>query len=399
MGNVTTLAALVDQGVLSMGDGHRAKLDELGGGGPFFLRAGALSERGFAWDGLDSFAGARGLEKKLGRPDDVVITTKGNSIGRVGFVPAEAPTFVYSPHLSYWRSIDQSVVVPRYLYYWAKSAHFSHQLRGLGFGTDMAPYLSLRDQARLVIDLPEQAQQEAVAHILGALDDKVAIIDRVAGTARELARTLYNRAVAGAKTAAMSNMLAPILGGTPSRADASLWDGSVPWASAKDITSATHGVVVQTSEGISAQAASAKRLHALPAGSVVLTARGTIGAVARLGIAASINQSCYGFVPAAVPTACLAFVVENAAAQASSMAHGSVFDTITMQTFDHVIVPQLGAADWAEIESKIAPLLAATQQAVKETVHLDRTRDELLPLLISGEVRVKDLERAVGDAI
>jgi type I restriction enzyme S subunit len=163
--------------------------------------------------------------------------------------------------------------------------------------------------------------------------------------------------------------------------------------SAKDVTGAAHGVITDTVEGISESAAKTKRLRPLPAGSVVLTARGTVGVVARLGIASAINQSCYGFVPDRVPGGCLTFVIEDASAQAKAMAHGSVFDTITMRTFDHVQVPALSDGEWRDVESVVAPLLAMTNQAVVESERLAATRDELLPLLMSGKVRVKDAEK------
>jgi type I restriction enzyme S subunit len=154
---------LVDSGWLLVNDGYRAKVDELGGGGALFLRAGALQDDGFRWRGLDSFTPGAKIESKRGHSGDVVITTKGNSVGRVGWVPESAPDFVYSPHLSFWRSLDEKHVVPRYLYYWSRSPVFAAQVRNLAFGTDMAPYLSLRDQLELRIDLPEAAEQQRIA--------------------------------------------------------------------------------------------------------------------------------------------------------------------------------------------------------------------------------------------
>lgn len=184
---------LVDAGLLLINDGYRAKVSELGGGGPLFLRAGALQDDGFRWVGLDSFAADTRIENKRGRPGDVVITTKGNSTGRVGWVPESAPDFVYSPHLSFWRSLDNEQVVPRYLYYWSRSKAFDVQLRGLAFATDMAPYLSLRDQLELRIDLPDVVEQRRIAAVLGALDELIEAdrsqLARLESAARAVAAT------------------------------------------------------------------------------------------------------------------------------------------------------------------------------------------------------------------
>ena len=396
-----TFADLTREGILEVGDGHRAKLDELGGEGPYFLRAGALSASGFDWSGLDSFLPevAERLGSKQGRPGDVVITTKGNSIGRVGWVPGSAPEFVYSPHLSYWRSLDERVLAPRFLYYWSRSEVFAQQLRRLAFGTDMAPYLSLRDQARLTIQLPAIGDQRAIAEVLGALDDKIAANTRLVTTASQLAEMRYCEAVNDRPTAPMSEVLEPVLGGTPSRAEDAYWGGPVPWASAKDVTTAVNGVILSTSESVTNLAAERTKVKPLPRGSVVLTARGTVGEVARLGVPAAINQSCYGFAPNGLPAAVLYFAVRAAAQQARALAHGSVFDTITMRTFRHLTIPNLDSSTKEAMQAEIGPLLDLAEAHLLESVVLAGARDELLPLLMSGKVRVKDAEKAVEGVV
>jgi type I restriction enzyme S subunit len=187
---------LIESGLLEIGDGYRAKNDELGGDGPLFLRAGLMTSSGFDWASADHFnrSAVSKVSTKLGRAYDTVITTKGNSIGRTAYVPTDAPEFVYSPHLSYWRSLDHDRISPGYLRYWAQSAAFLEQLRALAYGTDMAPYLSLADQKRLIIQLPSGARQSAIAEVLGALDDKIDANERIAATSMELARCEFTLA-------------------------------------------------------------------------------------------------------------------------------------------------------------------------------------------------------------
>lgn len=343
---------------------------------------------------VDPPAERQHLGPKTSRPGDLVLTTKG-TVGRVAVMPSTGPVFAYSPQLCYFRLLRDGILDCRYLYYWFKSAQFWTQANALKSQTDMADFISLQDVHRLAIELPDINEQHAISEVLGALDEKMAANDRVAATARKLARAIYDYAVACAVTVPMSSVLDPFLGGTPSRSDPSLWNGTVPWVSAKDITGAPHGVIIETAEGIAEVATRTRRLSALPPGTAVLTARGTVGAVARLGIASAINQSCYAFVPGLIPAASLVFVVEDASAQAKAMAHGSVFDTITMRTFDHVQVPSLASDQWSEVEARLAPLLAVTQQAVTESALLIAGRDELLPLLMSGKIRITDAEKTV----
>ena len=185
---ITTFAELMQRGVLEIGDGYRAKLEELGGNGPIFLRAGLLTDRGFDWAAGERFHADRpvSLSSKFGRPGDTMVTTKGNSIGRTGFVPDNSPDFVYSPHLSYWRSLDYGQLAPGFLRYWSRSPEFLAQLRSMANSTDMAPYLSLSDQRRLQVSLPGIDAQEAIAEVLGALDDKIVVNNRIVRSCDEL---------------------------------------------------------------------------------------------------------------------------------------------------------------------------------------------------------------------
>jgi type I restriction enzyme, S subunit len=171
----TTFADLIFEGAIEIGDGYRAKNSELGGDGPLFLRSGRVSDGRIDFSGHEHLATALvpSLKGKLGRSGDTVVTTKGNSTGVVAFVGRTSPPFVYSPHLSYWRARDESVVVPGFLRYWARSDRFRAQLHAMAASTDMAPYLSLADQKRLLIALPPVDQQRRIAGVLWALDDKI----------------------------------------------------------------------------------------------------------------------------------------------------------------------------------------------------------------------------------
>lgn len=172
---VVRFDSLIQAGILEIGDGYRAKNSELGAGGPIFLRASHVHDNIIDMAGAEQFEATAWtrVAGKLGKVGDTVVTTKGASVGRTAFVSEGLPPFVYSPHLSYWRSLDPARLAPGFLHYWARGPEFRAQLDGMKQSTDMAPYLSLRDQRRLRISLPVPNQQHGIAEILGALDDKI----------------------------------------------------------------------------------------------------------------------------------------------------------------------------------------------------------------------------------
>ncbi len=189
----TTFAELIKDGLLDITDGYRAKNSELGGNGPMFLRAGHVTDSHIDFAGVERFHEhlLPKLRDKLSAPGDVIITTKGNSTGRTSYVTRELPQFVYSPHLSRWRSLDKNRLEPGFLRYWCRSREFVEQLRGMMVSTDMAPYLSLRDQRRLTISLLPIEDQRAAAHLLGSLDDRIELNRRMNRTLEALARAVF----------------------------------------------------------------------------------------------------------------------------------------------------------------------------------------------------------------
>ncbi|MBG0740649.1 restriction endonuclease subunit S [Paeniglutamicibacter antarcticus] len=283
---------------------------------------------------------------------------------------------------------------PRWVFHFFENT----DLAGYDSGS-VQPMLNRNYIAHVPVFVPPIAEQRAIAEVLGALDDKIAANTKLASTASDLAGLAYDRMASQLESLPMSTVLKPVLGGTPPRSRGDLWMGDRLWASAKDITGADFGVVTDTDEKITDLAVTTTKAKPLPTGSVILTARGTVGAVARLAEPASFNQSCYGFVPGAVPPGVLYFSVLRATQRAKEIAHGSVFDTITMKTFDHLVFPNFDNEALASTERHIGPVLAAITARVMENAKLAATRDALLPQLMSGRLRVRDAEKVLEDAV
>jgi len=183
--------ALIDNEILLIGDGYRAKNQELASSGLPFARAGNINN-GFRFDDADCFPEVHiaRVGNKISQPGDVVFTSKG-TVGRFAFVRPDTPRFVYSPQLCFWRPLNTDVIEPRFLYYWMHGREFFIQFKGVAGQTDMAEYVSLSDQRRMHISLPPIAEQRAIAHILGTLDDKIELNRKQNETLEAMARALF----------------------------------------------------------------------------------------------------------------------------------------------------------------------------------------------------------------
>jgi len=132
----------------------------------------------------------RRIRKGIGAGGDVLISHKG-TVGKVAYVPLDAPNFVCSPQTTFWRSLDQEELDRRYLYYFLCSGGFQLQLATRKGETDMADYVSLTNQRLLSVLVPPIDDQRAIANVLGALDDKIVLSQRISETLEAIARALF----------------------------------------------------------------------------------------------------------------------------------------------------------------------------------------------------------------
>ncbi|CUU65728.1 Type I restriction modification DNA specificity domain [Corynebacterium variabile] len=164
------------------------------------------------------------------------------------------------------------------------------------------------------------------------------------------------------------------------------------------MSAANHGIIVETAEGISIEASeSARRLNALPSGSVFLSARGTVGLVTTNTIPCAINQSAYAFIPPEGKGPALRLAIESLVDRLRARAHGSTFSTITKQDLRESSIPDLNSAEVEDLCPVLNDLEELRIAKAKESRTLAATRDELLPLLMSGKITVADAEKRIAE--
>ncbi|WP_066291856.1 restriction endonuclease subunit S [Arthrobacter sp. B6] len=366
--------------------------------GPYFLNIASLSGGRLELDQSDhvSEADFEKWTKRVEPTEGDLLFSYETRLGEAALMPAGVRACL-GRRMALIRP-NRSVVNPKFLLYYYLSPGFQRTIEQHTIHGATVNRISLSTMGAWPVALPSLGEQQAIAEVLGALDDKIAANTKLAATASELAGLKYDHSAADFDARPMSDVLTPVLGGTPARSRADFWGGDRLWASAKDITGAQFGVVLSTDEKITEGAVAGTKAKPLPAGSVILTARGTVGAVARLAAPASFNQSCYGFVPGAIPPGVLYFAITRAVLRAKEIAHGSVFDTITMKTFDHLPFPDFDAEALAATECEMGPLLEVVAGVVRENSSLAEARDTLLPQLMSGKLRVKDAEKVLENA-
>ena len=133
---------------------------------------------------------------KVGKIDDVAFTSKG-TVGRITRVAPQTGAFVYSPQVCFWRSLAPDTLNPNVLYRWMSSDDFTRQVTAVSAQTDMAPYVSLRDQRKMVINLPLPVAQQEIAKLLKPIDASIASNAEQSRTLGTLRDTLLPKLLSG----------------------------------------------------------------------------------------------------------------------------------------------------------------------------------------------------------
>ena len=137
----------------------------------------------------------------------------------------------------------------------------------------------------------------------------------------------------------LSEIMDIIGGGTPKTSKPEYWNGNIPWLSVKDFNN-DYRYVYETEKTITQAGLDNSSTKLLKRNDSIISARGTVGEMAMIPYPMAFNQSCYGLraKEGLVDEEYLYYLIKHNVAVLKKNTHGSVFDTITRDTFDGIEV-------------------------------------------------------------
>ena len=152
----------------------------------------------------------------------------------------------------------------------------------------------------------------------------------------------------------LSEIMDIIGGGTPKTSKPEYWNGDIPWLSVKDFNN-DYRYVYETEKTITQAGLDNSSTKMLKRNDSIISARGTVGEMTMIPFPMAFNQSCYGLRAKEdiVDVEYLYYLIKHNVVVLKKNTHGSVFDTITRDTFDGIEVdlPSL------EEQKKVASIL------------------------------------------
>lgn len=135
------------------------------------------------------------------------------------------------------------------------------------------------------------------------------------------------------------NFIEIIGGGTPSTNVSEYWNGTIPWLSVADFNNGNR-FVEKTEKCITEQGLKNSSAKYINAGDIIISARGTVGALAQLRIPMTFNQSCYGLRGNdMLDNGFLYYMLKSEIEQLKNGSYGSIFKAITTKTFSDIKIP------------------------------------------------------------
>ncbi|HEY1133258.1 MAG TPA: restriction endonuclease subunit S [Nocardioides sp.] len=248
--------------------------------------------------------------------------------------------------------------------------------------------------------VPPVREQRAIADVLGALDDKTAANANAQRLIVDLCDGIFAAASLSAGHASTFAEVADVAGGgTPKTAVEDFWHGDIRWATPTDVTALQSPYLSETSRTISEAGLESCASRLYPKGSILMTSRATIGAFAIAQHATAVNQ---GFIVVNANDPDLQWWLfhdmRRRVPEFLSHANGATFLELSRGKFKQLSISLPADDTAAAFSATVGPLHAKNAQLASENRRLTTTRDALLPLLMSGKLRVKDAEQVVSDA-
>jgi len=193
--------------------------------------------------------------------------------------------------------------------------------------------------------------------------------------------------------------VAEVVGGsTPSTKNDEYWEGDIPWATPTDVTGLRGTTITETEDRITEEGLDSASTHILPAYSVLMTSRATIGACAVNTVPMATNQGFQSLVPGEkLNTWYLFYRMLREAPYLESLGAGSTFSEVSKRVVEKVDIPIPPLSEQRNIASVLYTVDRLIQLSPSE--ELKELKEGLMQDLLTGEVRTADKAIEVLDEV
>ncbi len=180
-------------------------------------------------------------------------------------------------------------------------------------------------------------------------------------------------------------------GATPSTSDKANYDGDIVWITPKDLSEQQSKFVYQGKRNITQQGYDSCNTYLLPVDTILLSSRAPIGLVSIAKHELCTNQGFKSLIPHNIKDSLyLYYYIKHHISQIEQLGSGTTFKEVSKEELSRfpilAVKPSPMYDKWVSLMRELSDeQLALT----KEIATLSRLRDELLPVLMSGQASLR----------
>ena len=346
--------------------------------------------------------------------NDVIISTVG-TLGKTAVITGDI-------NYTFQRSVgiikpNPQILDSFYLKYLLDTDYYQRLLVDLSSGA-IQKCIFISTLKTLPISLPPLPVQQKVASVLSSLDKKIALNKQINQNLEALARQLYdywfvqfdfpNEEGKPYKSSSGKMVYNPILkreipegwevmslgdvteiynGSTPTSTNEAYYNGDIVWITPKDLSMQKEKFIYYGERTITQEGYDSCSTHLLPINSILMSSRAPIGLIAIAKTELCTNQGFKSFVPKISNLhTYLYYYLQQHMQQIEKLGTGTTFKEVSREEISRykVLIPSTEVL--MSYETKIVSTNEMQFNIQKEIDVLTKQRDELLPLLMNGQV-------------
>ncbi len=377
------------------------------------------------------------LKELTGSPQkgDILLSSVGNRSGRSYVVQDEGDFYFKDGNIIWISKFD--AIDSYYLSYFFNSNLGQRTLQSVMIGSAQKA-LTIDSIRNLRVVMPDIETQKAIAHILGILDEKIELNRKINETLEGIAKALFKswfidfdpvRAKSEGRLTGLPNEISELfpdsfedselgeiprgwnvcpasnlyqvtIGKTPPRKE-SWWftqsEEDIPWLSIKDMGKASV-YARNTAEFLTQDAVDKFNVKVLPAETVLVSFKLTVGRVAITSTDMLTNEAIAHFVPSPNPIpSSFSYCFFSNYDYKTLGSTSSIATAVNSKMLREMKILDPSQDLKSAFDQIANPLFQKIHQVLIEEQLLQETRDALLPKLISGELRVPDAEKMLEE--
>ena len=336
-----------------------------------------------------------GLQNSSARllPKGTVLLTSRAPIGYLAIAKQEVCT-----NQGFKSIILKGGYLPEFFYYLLKNN--IEYIIGMSSGSTFAE-ISGTQVKNLEFNVPDYDTQKKIAGVLGALDDKIELNNKINQNLEAQAQALFkswfvdfepfgSKMPSDWKIGKLGNFIEIKRGGSPRPIQNYISTSGLKWLKISDATSEMSPYILTIKECIEPEGLS--KTVKLDAGSLVLSNSATPGIPKILDIESCIHDGWLYFPKSNFSNEYLYLLFKYIRNDLISLGNGSIFTNLKtdiLKSFE-IVIPSISALnDFNKIIVSAFALIHKNRREIKNLIEL---RDTLLPKLMSGEVNVDDVK-------